>query len=89
MRRAVVYALRFAAILAVVGMIPMLSRSSGPADSPYVSALSTLAVPQAFAKSSCNYKGCGGSRHNEACNPITVAGNCVTYKGFCIISNCT
>ena len=89
MRRTIAYALRFAVILAVLGVIPVLSGPAGRTSSPYESALSNLAVPQAYAKSSCNYKGCGGSRHNEACNPITVAGNCVTYKGFCIVSNCT
>lgn len=89
MRRTITYALRFALILAVVGMIPMLSGPAGKASSPYLSALSNLAVPQTFARPACNYKGCGGSRHNEACNPITVAANCVNYKGFCLVSNCT
>jgi hypothetical protein len=89
MRRVVVYAFRFALILVLVSAIPMLSGPSGPAGSPYLSALSSLAVPQTFAKSTCNFKGCGGSRYNEACNPITVPGNCVNYKGFCLVSNCT
>jgi len=89
MRRTIVYALRFAAILAVLGVIPALSRPAGGA-SPYESALSSLAATsRSYARPSCNYKGCGGSRYNEACNPITVAGNCVNYHGFCIVSNCS
>ena len=49
---------------------------------------SAFAVLPTYAKSTCNFKGCGGSRHNEACNPISVPGNCVTYHGFCLVSNC-
>ncbi len=89
MRRALIYTVRFAVILAVIGLLPMLHGSAGPIGSPYVSALSSLAVPQVFARPACNFKGCGGSRYNEACNPITVPGNCVNYKGFCLVSNCT
>ena len=89
MRRTILYSFRFALILTLAGLVPILSGTRGSAASPYFSALSSLAVPQAFAKPTCNYKGCGGSRYNEACNPITVAGNCVNYKGFCLVSNCS
>jgi len=81
---------RFLLVVAVVSLIPTLVTSPGPQSTPYLSALSDLAVPQAYAaKKTCNYKACGGSRYNEACNPTSYASNCTTYKGFCIISNCT
>ncbi|PYT11136.1 MAG: hypothetical protein DMF51_16355 [Acidobacteria bacterium] len=79
--------LRVAVVAVLAGLAPMLAPASSP-RSPYLSALSDLADPPTYAKSTCNFKGCGGSRHNEACNPISVPGNCVTYHGFCIISNC-
>ena len=83
------YALRFLVVIAVVSMIPMLFNSPGPAPSPYVSALSNLAVPQTFAGTKCSYQGCtGGSRYNTVCGKATSATNCQNYKGFCLSGAC-
>ena len=89
MRRPAQLTLRFFLVVAVVTFVSVLVSSPGPNQNPYVSALSSLAVPQAFAKPTCNFKACGGSRHNEACNPVNTASQCTNYKGFCIIGNCT
>jgi len=79
----------FLVVIAVVSMIPMLFNSPGPAPSPYVSALSNLAVPQTFAGTKCSYQGCtGGSRYNTVCGKATSATNCQNYKGFCLSGAC-
>jgi hypothetical protein len=83
------YALRFLVVVAIVSLIPMLFTSPSPASSPYVSALSSLAVPQTFAGTKCSYQGCtGGSRYNTVCGKATSATNCQNYKGFCLFSSC-
>ena len=87
MRKSLRTVLRMAPVAVLAGLVPMLAPAPSP-RSPYLSALSDLAVLPTYAKSTCNFKGCGGSRHNEACNPISVPGNCVTYHGFCLVSNC-
>ena len=90
MRRTTRFALRFLLIVAALALISSLVTSPGPRSSPYLSALSDLAVPQAYAaKKTCNYKACGGSRYSEACNPTTFASSCTNSKGFCIVGNCT
>jgi hypothetical protein len=89
MRRSATFALRFLTIIMVLGLIPALFVDPGARHTPYLSALSSLAVPQAFATPrTCNFKACGGSRYNEACNPTSYASNCKNSKGFCIVSNC-
>ncbi len=83
------FGLRFLAIIAIVSLIPMLFNSAAPVRSPYVSALSSLAVTQTFAGTKCSFQGCtGGSRYNTVCGKATSATNCQNYKGFCIPSNC-
>jgi hypothetical protein len=75
--------------LLLIAVAPVVSGLSGRGGTPYLSALSDFAVPQSFAAQTCNFKACGGSRHNEACNPVNTASECTTYKGFCLVSNCT
>ncbi len=89
MRRSATFALRFLMISMVLGLVPILFATPGPRNTPYLSALSSLAIPQTFAApKTCNFKACGGSRYNEACNPTSYASNCKNSKGFCIVSNC-
>ncbi len=83
------FGLRFLAIIAIVSLIPMLFNSAAPVRSPYVSALSSLAVTQTFAGTKCSFQGCtGGSRYNTVCGKATSASNCINYKGYCISSGC-
>lgn len=82
-------ALRIFLIIAVVGVVPMLFNSPGAARGPYVSALSSLSMPQAFAGSSCEFKDCaGGSRHNLVCAKVTSRTSCQIFQGTCLGSPC-
>ena len=47
MRRPVTLALRFAAVIIALGLIHLALSPAGPANSPYLSALSSLSAPAA------------------------------------------
>jgi len=72
MGRPAKFAVRFVIIVAVALSIPALLAPSAPQSSPYLSALSTLAVSQTLAAGTCNNKACvGGSRFNISCGQLT------------------
>src|SRR5207247_9012817 len=60
MRRPVTLALRFAAVIIALGLIHLALTPAGPANSPYLSALSSLSAPAAEAATHCANKTCAG-----------------------------
>lgn len=86
MRRSIRYAVRFMAIVAVAVTLSLLLSPSGGAGSPYVSALSELAVGSLMAKPSpCNFSWCGTT--GISCTKAKQV-NCKVTGGVCSAVAC-
>ena len=71
MRISVKYALRCLVVVVAAGLILPFLGTPAPARTPYLSALSSVAVGQVYAAAYCNNKACvGGSRYNISCGNL-------------------
>jgi hypothetical protein len=89
MSRTVRIALRGLLVLAVLAALPAFLGGERQGGSPYLSALSGLAVPDVQAQVQCNDKGCvsGGHRHSN-CGKL-VGYYCYKYNGSsCSTGSC-
>ena len=89
MGRPAKFAVRFMIIVAAALLIQALLAPPAPQSSPYLSALSTLAVSQTLAAGTCNDKACvGGSRFNISCGRL-IGFNCQKFgRNLCSDGAC-
>lgn len=76
--------------VAILGVVPVLQVSFGPAGSgPYTSSLSLSVIGPTYAAAYCNDKACaGGSRHNIVCAKV-VGFHCENLPGrYCTSNAC-
>ena len=81
MRKSMKIALRGLLILAVLTALPVVQTIAPHGGSPYLSALSNLAVTDVRAQVQCNDKGCiSGGRYHTNCGRLT-GFYCYKYNG--------
>ena len=85
MRRIASLVLRFAAVLAVLGVIHLAVAPVGTAPSPYVSALASLTAPSVEAATHCANKTCVG--FGGGCTQAT-GYFCAKSGGQCFTRGC-
>jgi len=86
MSRTLRFALRFLAVIAVVALIPSLVGAPAADRGPYLSALSTLAVPDAYAASHPHcFRTC---TPKNTCTTGTLPTVCLTSNGVCSSGTC-
>ncbi len=90
MHRPLKYAGRFVVVVALVAVVSVLLAPSSSTNSPYLSALSNMAVSGTLAATlaPCNNLHCGILRPN-ICNTPTSDSKCVISKtGACVSTTC-
>jgi len=85
MRRPMSLAIRFAAVIIALGLIQLAVSPAGPANSPYLSALSSLSAPAAEAATHCANKTCAG--FGGGCTQAT-GYFCAKSGGQCFTRGC-
>jgi len=85
MRKALRFALRFVAVIAVVALVQMALVAPQPAGNPYASALSTVSVGAAYAVPiNCPNNSCGGKKGCRSDHGFY----CTFSSGTCQTSKC-
>jgi hypothetical protein len=89
MRLSIKYALRGLVVVLATALVLSLLGMPSPARTPYLSALSSVAVGQVYAAAYCNNKACvGGSRYNISCGNVDNY-HCAKYgPGLCSNNPC-
>ena len=76
-RRSIRRVVQMAALVAVVASLSMLLAPPTPTDTPYLSALSNLAMSSAYAANGCPDKAC-----NQGINCVSAVGfKCIHFNG--------
>lgn len=86
MRRSIRHVLQMATLFAVVASLSMLLAPLGPGQTPYSSALSTLAISPAYAANGCPDKACDQGISCFA----SIGFKCIRFNGKgCTATACT